>query len=73
MVAVEVSDKPGGLSRVLHASTVAGVNVEYMYAFVGQAGRCEVVILRVDDPDKALSSVSGDIGRVIPKSELYQH
>lgn len=73
VLAVEVPDKPGGLSRVLSAFTAAGVNVEYMYAFVGQLGRGAVVIFRLDDPDRALSAITEGVGRVIPKAELYQH
>ncbi|MDR2934517.1 MAG: ACT domain-containing protein, partial [Candidatus Adiutrix sp.] len=37
VAAVEVPDRPGALSRVLNAFHAAGVDVEYMYAFVGQA------------------------------------
>lgn len=73
VLAVEVSDKPGGLSRVLRAFNAAGVNVEYMYAFVGLIGQGAVVIFRVDDLDRALPAITSDIGRVIPKAELYQH
>ena len=47
VLAVEVPDKPGGLGRVLKAFSKAGVNVEYMYAFVGQLGRGAVVIFRI--------------------------
>lgn len=73
VLAVEVPDKPGGLAGVVKAFYKEGVNVEYMYAFVGQMGRGAVVIFRVDDLDKALAAVTEDIGRVIPKVELYQY
>lgn len=72
VLAVETPDRPGGLSRVLAAFNQAGVNVEYMYAFVGQLGRGAVVIFRLDDLDRALSAITEDIGRVIPKAEIYQ-
>ena len=74
VLAVEVPDKPGGLSRVLSAFAEAGVNVEYMYAFVGQLkDGGAVVIFRLDDLDRGLSAIPPEAGRVIPKAELYQH
>jgi len=73
VLAVEVPDKPGGLSRVLNAFGQAGVNVEYMYAFVGQLTGGAVVIFRLDDLDRAQAAIPPEAGRVIPKAELYQH
>lgn len=73
VLAVEVPDKPGGLNQVLTAFGEAGVNVEYMYAFVGQLERGAVVIFRLDDLDAGLSAIPAEVGRVIPKAELYQH
>ncbi len=73
VLAVEVADEPGGLSRLLKAFAQNEVNVEYMYAFVGQLGRGAVVIFRLDDVDKGLAAIGPEIGRVIPKAELYQH
>lgn len=35
VLAVLIPDEPGGLHRVLEVLTGAGVNVEYMYAFLG--------------------------------------
>jgi len=34
---VEVADKPGGLAHILGVLEQAGLNVEYMYAFVEKA------------------------------------
>ena len=38
VLAVSVPDVPGGLNKILHVLTDAGVNVEYMYVFPGSAG-----------------------------------
>lgn len=73
VLAIEVSDKPGGLSRLLDAFARVGCNVEYMYAFVGNLGQgSAVVVFRIDELDKALSAITPDVGRVIPRAELYQ-
>ena len=55
MIAVEVADRPGGLAKVLAVLHEAGLNVEYMYAFVQKSGENAVLIFRFDDPDMALT------------------
>lgn len=54
VVAVEVTDRPGGMADVLQALGTGGVNVEYMYAFVEKATDKAVVIFRFEDPDLAV-------------------
>ncbi len=55
VVAVEVPDKTGGLAHVLSAAYEAGLNVEYMYAFVNKSGTNAVLIFRFDDMDAAIT------------------
>lgn len=54
VVAVEVPDRTGGLAGVLKVAREAGLNVEYMYAFVNKSGANAVLIFRFDDMDKAI-------------------
>ena len=54
VVAVEVADKPGGLSEVLAVLNQVEINVEYMYAFVEKSGQNAVIIFRFDDADTAI-------------------
>jgi len=58
VVAVEVEDRPGGLHRILDLLGKAGVNVEYMYAFVRNSGNNAIMIFRFDDTDKALATLT---------------
>lgn len=60
VLAVEVPDKTGGLSTVLKAIESAGLNVEYMYAFVNKTGENAVLIFRFEDMDKAIDSLQKD-------------
>lgn len=57
VVAVAVSDRPGGLAKVLQVANEADLNVEYMYAFVNKSGEDAVMIFRFDDMDKAISVI----------------
>ncbi len=57
VIAVEVPDKPGGLSDVLKYLTEENINVEYMYAFVEKSSDNAVLIFRVEDIDKAVGAL----------------
>jgi hypothetical protein len=70
VAAVEVADRPGALSRVLNAFHAAGVDVEYMYAFVGQTRQGAIMIFRLSDPEKAAAALTPDLGRLVPAAEL---
>jgi len=57
VIAVEVSDKPGGLSEVLDVLGDAGINVEYMYAFVEKSSDHAVMIFRIEDIENAIRAL----------------
>lgn len=71
VVAVEVEDKPGGLYRILEILQAAGINVEYMYAFVNQSGSNAVMIFRFDNIDNAVNILEKNNVKVINGSEVY--
>ena len=71
VVAVEVPDRPGGLSSLLQMLDADQINVEYMYAFVERCGGNAVIIFRFDETDKAIGTLR-DSGFTILKGErLY--
>lgn len=54
VLAVLIPDEPGGLHKVLEVLREAGVNVEYMYAFLGGGDvNHAYMIFRVQDVKKA--------------------
>ncbi len=53
VLGVAMDDQPGGLASILHTVAGAGLPVEYLYAFVGKTRGKAVVVLRVNDMDKA--------------------
>jgi hypothetical protein len=71
VVAVEVADQPGGLNRILEILFEAGINVEYMYAFVQQSGQNAVLIFRFDDIDNAIDVLTRSGVTVIEGQKLY--
>ena len=54
VVAVKVDDTPGGLHRILEVLKNAGINVEYMYAFIHQSGDKAIMIFRFDHTEEAI-------------------
>ena len=71
VVAVEVEDRPGGLHRILDILHKAGINVEYMYAFVQQSGNNAVMIFRFDNIDEAVNILQENNLTVINGSKVY--
>ena len=56
VLGVAIPDEPGGLNRVLHVLSAGGVNVEYMYAFLGGKDALHAyMICHVQDPAAAVA------------------
>ena len=54
VLAVEVPNVPGGLNKVLEILDGVGVNIEYMYAILGnKSSETAYMIFRVDDNEKS--------------------
>jgi hypothetical protein len=64
VVAVEIKDQPGELGSFLTILEEAGINVEYMYAFVQKSGEHAVVIFRFEDLDCAIKVIR-NVGNVL--------
>jgi len=71
VVALEVPDRPGGLTGILRTLGAAGISVEYMYAFVQRSGQNAIVIFRFDELDKAIQVLTAAGVRVLRGEELY--
>lgn len=71
VVAVEVTDRPGGLHNILSILKNAQVNVEYMYAFIRQSGDKAIMIFRFDQPEDAIQVLTKNSITVINGKELH--
>ena len=70
VLAVEVPDRPGGLSEVLQKLSENGVGIEYLYSFMRAAGRQALIILRPDDEDCARQTLSACGVRMLTQEEV---
>lgn len=71
VVAVEVTDRPGGLHDILMMLHDANLNVEYMYAFVRSSGDNAVMIFRIEQEQEAIRLLESKGVNVIDGQQLY--
>ena len=72
MVAVEVSDQPGGLAKILGVVETAGLNVEFMYAFTEKRANKAILVFRFDDPDGAIQMLQQSKVKVVAGGDLLE-
>ncbi|MCP3892542.1 MAG: ACT domain-containing protein [Desulfobulbaceae bacterium] len=70
VIAVEVEDKTGGLAKVLQCLHEAGINVEYMYAFVNRTGKNAVLIFRFEKMDEAIKTLQDGQFTILSREEI---
>jgi len=70
VIAVEMPDQPGGLAGIVNLVTRRGLNIEYLYAFVGQRGQNAIVIFRIDDAPAAIAALQEGGAHVLSAAEL---
>ena len=71
VLAIEVPDKPGGLAGIIDILAGAGINIEYMYAFVGTSGENAIVIFRIEKTDQAIPILQQKGVRILTGDELH--
>jgi len=70
VIAVEMPDRPGGLAGIVDLVTEKGLNIEYLYAFVGRRGENAIVVFRIDEVAAALAALQGGGVRILSADEL---
>ena len=72
-LAVAIDDAPGGFAKSLKILTDNGIEIKYMYACISHEKGKALMIVSVDQPEKAQELIaSTDAGKVNP-SEIYRH
>ncbi len=71
VLGVAIPDEPGGLNRVLHMLSESGINVEYMYAFLGgKDAEHAYMIFRVQDADAAVQEMTAKGVHLVSQENL---
>jgi hypothetical protein len=71
VLAIEVPDRPGGLAGIIDILSARGLNIEYMYAFVGRSGDHAIVIFRIEPVDDAIVALKDGGVRILTGDELH--
>lgn len=58
VIGVRLADEPGALAQVLEFLTEADIAVEYAYAFITHSKSDACVVLRVEDNERAIETLS---------------
>ena len=71
VVVIAIPDEPGGLNRILKVFTKAGVNIEYMYAFLGGAdAKHAYMVFRPDDTKAAALAATSAGMRLVDQEDI---
>jgi len=71
MVALEVTDAPGGLAAILSALEKTHVNLEYMYGFTERKEGKGLLVFRFDNPDRAIEALQNNGINPVRSVELF--
>jgi hypothetical protein len=71
VIAISISDKPGGLHEALTIFDALNVTIEYLYAFPKVKDGRAFVIIRVEDPEKAIAALSENGIVLLPPEQVY--
>jgi len=70
VIAVKVTDKPGGLAHTLDAFLKAGLNVEYTYASLTREKDKAILIFKIEDIKQAIDRLSQQNIEVLTEKEV---
>ncbi len=68
--AVQVQDRPAGLSELLHILAENHIDVEYMYSLFTHEKGCAYMVLRISNEDGLLSALEGKGLKLVGAAEL---
>ncbi len=72
VIAVEVKDVPGGLSSVLSVLDAAGINIEYLYAFLEKSSSDALVVFRVEQINEAIELLMKNNVNILNGERVYK-
>lgn len=72
VIAIGIDDNPGAFSRPMRLLSDAGVDVEYMYAFITRKSEKAYVILRVADNDAATKVLIGNGVELLDEATFHE-
>ena len=71
VIAVGLDDRPGAFAGVVKLLSDAGINIEYMYAFITRTEGKAYVIMRLEDPQTGIDMLKKSGVHMLSSEEIY--
>lgn len=72
VIVAEVTDRPGGLTKVLKLLDQAEISVEYLYSFVRTPNEKALILFRVEDIAKAAATLEEGGVKLLSEQDIYR-
>lgn len=72
VIAVEVTDRPGGLNDILMILRDNEISIEYLYSFVKRPAENALILFRVEETDKALKILDGAGVKIVSQDNIHK-
>ena len=70
VIILEVPDQPNGLNTTLAVFDEQGINLEYLYAFVGNKDDQAIVVMRLENMEKAIEALENKNIKILETEDI---
>ena len=70
VILLEVPDKPNGLNSTLAIFDEKGINLEYLYAFVSSRSDAAIVVMRLENMEKAITTLNENNVKILETKDI---
>ena len=70
VIILEVPDQPNGLNTTLSVFDEQGINLEYLYAFVGNKDDQAIVVMRLENMEKAIEALENKNIKILETEDI---
>ena len=72
MIILAVPDEPNGLNSTLSVFDEKGINLEYLYAFVSSKTDEAIVVMRLENMEKAIEALKESNVRILDENDIKE-
>lgn len=73
VISISIDDKPGRLAKAIENFKDDGIEIAYIYAFVGRIENQATVILKVNNTQLAIENLTKNGVSVLPAESIYRN
>ena len=72
VIILSVPDEPNGLNSTLAVFDEENINLEYLYAFVSNKSDEAIVVMRLEDMEKAIDALNGSNIKILDEEDIKE-